>query len=395
MSWRGVSLVAGWQFTASLCFYTVFAATAFVREGFGVSLGVTGLTVTAVMLGYTALLFVTGAVTDAFGERPLLVYGLLALAAGMTFVAVAPTFPILLVALLCVGFAYATAMPATNRAAVHVAPPGREALAMNVKQVGVTAGSALAALLITRMATTDAAAVLGIVRFDWQAAFLAGAALAVVIAGLTAWRYEGKPGGGELSVPDVRSLLDDRSYRGLLVSGFFLGAAVFTTTSYVVPHVTDSVAATAGLGGAVLATTQVTGSLGRLVGGDLADRLPGVPTRGPALVLAGQALLSAVGFLGVVAASGETATWVAFGLLGLFILGFPGVYYATMTALVDDDEVGAATAGGQTALNAGGLLAPPLFGSVAGTLGYDVGWTALAALTTVAAVTIWLSIARS
>ncbi|WP_237560301.1 hypothetical protein [Halolamina sediminis] len=54
MSWRGVSLVSAWQFTASLCFYTVFAATAFVREGFGVSLGVTGLTVTAVMLGYTA-----------------------------------------------------------------------------------------------------------------------------------------------------------------------------------------------------------------------------------------------------------------------------------------------------------------------------------------------------
>ena len=109
MSWRGVSPVSGWQFTASLCFYTVFAATAFVREGFNVSLGVTGLTLTAMMLGYTALLFVTGAATDAFGERPLLVYGLLALSAGMTVVALSPSFPVLLVSLLFVGFAYATA----------------------------------------------------------------------------------------------------------------------------------------------------------------------------------------------------------------------------------------------------------------------------------------------
>ncbi|GAB7095446.1 hypothetical protein JCM30237_26000 [Halolamina litorea] len=394
MSWRGVSLVSGWQFTASLCFYTVFAATAFVREGFGVSLGVTGLTVTAMMLGYTALLFVTGAATDALGERPLLVYGLLALAAGMAFVALSPTFPVLLAALLFVGFAYATAMPATNRASVHVAPPGREALAMNVKQVGVTGGSAVAAILITRMATTDAAEVLGFVRFDWQAAFLVAAALAVVVAGVTAWRYEGKPGGGDLSTPDVRALLDDPSYRGLLISGLLLGAAVFTTTSYVVPHVTDSVAAAAGVGGAMLATTQLTGSAGRLVGGEVADRIPGTAVRGPAIVLAGQAALAGVGFVGVVFASGEAATWLAFGFLGVFVLGFPGVYYATMTAMVDDDEVGAATAGGQTALNTGGLVAPPLFGSVAETVGYDTGWTALAVLSGVAAVAIWLSIAR-
>ena len=394
MSWRGVSLVSGWQFTASLCFYTVFAATAFVREGFNVSLGVTGLTVTAMMLGYTALLFVTGAATDAFGERPLLVYGLLALAAGMAFVALSPSFPVLLVSLLFVGFAYATAMPATNRASINVAPPGREALAMNVKQVGVTGGSAVAAILITRMATTDAAAILRFVRFDWQAAFLAAAVLAVIVAGITAWRYEGKPASGQLSTPDVRSLLDDPSYRGLLLSGLLVGSAVFTTTSYVVPHVTDSVAATAGVGGAILATTQLTGSAGRLLGGEIADRIPGTAVRGPALVLAGQSALAAVGFVGVVLSGGETATWVAFGFVGIFVLGFPGVYYATMTAMVDDDEVGAATAGGQTALNTGGLIAPPIFGSVAETVGYDAGWTGLAVLSAIAAVAVWLSIAR-
>ncbi|MFD1566620.1 MFS transporter, partial [Halolamina litorea] len=258
----------------------------------------------------------------------------------------------------------------------------------------VTGGSAVAAILITRMATTDAAEVLGFVRFDWQAAFLVAAALAVVVAGVTAWRYEGKPGGGDLSTPDVRALLDDPSYRGLLISGLLLGAAVFTTTSYVVPHVTDSVAAAAGVGGAMLATTQLTGSAGRLVGGEVADRIPGTAVRGPAIVLAGQAALAGVGFVGVVFASGEAATWLAFGFLGVFVLGFPGVYYATMTAMVDDDEVGAATAGGQTALNTGGLVAPPLFGSVAETVGYDTGWTALAVLSGVAAVAIWLSIAR-
>lgn len=385
MSWRGVSLVTGWQLTASLCFYTIFAATAFVRDTFGVSRALTGLAVTAVMLGYTALLFGTGAAADAFGERPLMVYGLLALAAGTAFVGIAPTFPIMLLALVTVGLAYAAAMPATNRAAVVVAPEGREALAMNVKQVGVTVGSAIAALLVTRMGAT---------QYGWQAGFLVAAAVAVVVAGLTARRYEGEPGGGDLSFPDVRGLLDDPSYRGLVVSGLFLGAAVFTTTGYTVLHVTESVGAAAGVAGAVLATVQLTGSAGRLVGGELADRLPGRPERGPALVLTVQAALAAVGFLLVVAADSQLVSWAAFAFLGLFILGFPGVYYATMTALVDDDEVGAATAGGQTAINLGGLSAPPLFGLVVDATGYDTGWTLTAGLAAVAAVVVWLLILR-
>jgi ACS family hexuronate transporter-like MFS transporter len=385
MSWRGVSLVTGWQLTASLCFYTIFAATAFVRSTFGVSRALTGLAVTAVMLGYTALLFATGAAADAFGERPLMVYGLLALAGGTALVGLAPTFPVLLAALVLVGLAYAAAMPATNRAAMVVAPEGREALAMNVKQVGVTVGSAVAALLVTSIAAT---------RFGWQAGFLVAAAVAVLVAAVTAWRYEGKPGDGELSVPDVRGLLDDPAYRGLVVSGFFLGAAVFTTTGYVVLHVTESVGAAAGVAGAVLATVQLTGSAGRLVGGELADRLPGRPARGPALVLTAQAALSAAGFLAVVAADSTLVSWVAFGFLGLFILGFPGVYYATMTAVVDDDEVGAATAGGQTALNLGGLSAPPLFGLVVDATGYDTGWTITAGIAAVAAVVVWTMIAR-
>jgi ACS family hexuronate transporter-like MFS transporter len=409
MSWRGVGLVTGWQLTASLCFYTIFAATAFVRSTFGVSRALTGLAVTAVMLGYTLLLFGTGAATDAFGERPLMVGGLLALGFGMVCVATAPSFPLLLAALVFVGLAYASAMPATNRATVVVAPPGRQALAMNVKMVGVTVGSALAALLVTRAAASELGFEVGPLSLravglsgwelgplsaaGWQVGFLVAAVLAVLVAAATAWRYEGRPGDGDLTFPDVLGLADDPAYKGLVVSGFFLGAAVFTTTAYVVLHVTESVGAAAGVAGAVLAAVQLTGSAGRLLGGELADRVDGPPERGPALVLTAQAALAAVGFLAVALADSLLTAALAFPFLGLFILGFPGLYYATLTALVDDDEVGAATAGGQMSINLGGLFAPPLFGFVADTAGYDVGWTLAAVVAGVAAVVVWTMVA--
>ncbi|MFB6072785.1 MAG: MFS transporter [Halobacterium sp.] len=385
-SWRSVGLVTGWQLTASLAFYAIFASTAFVRDTFHVSRALTGVAITAVMLGYTVLLFGTGAAVDGYGEQPVMVVGLLGMAVGAVGVAWAPTFPLLLGALVVLGLAYATAMPATNRAIVAASPDGRRNLAMNVKQVGVTAGSGLSAVLVTGVAAT---------RFGWRAGFLVVAAVAVAVAAAFAVGYEGTTGSGALTVPDVRGLLDDPAYRGLVAAGFFLGAAVFTTTGYVVLHLTESVRVAAGFAGAVLAGVQVTGSVGRLLGGGLSDRLGGPPVRGPALVLTGQAALAAGCFLVVVAADAPLAAAAAFPLLGLFILGFPGVYYATMTALVDDDEVGAATAGGQTALNVGGLVAPPLFGLVADARGYDAAWTLVAGVAAVAAVLVWTRVANA
>jgi MFS family permease len=385
-SWRSVGLVTGWQLTASLAFYAIFAATAFVRDTFGVSRAMTGVAITAIMFGYTALLFGAGAAVDGYGEHPVMVVGLLGMAVGAVGVAYATTFPLLLVALVVLGLAYASAMPATNRAIVVAAPKGRRNLAMNVKQVGVTAGSGLGAVLITGIAAT---------QFGWRGGFLVVAAIAVAVAGAFALGYEGTTGSETLSLPDVRGLLDDRAYRGLVTAGFFLGAAVFTTTGYVVLHLTESVRVAAGFAGAVLAGVQVTGSAGRLVGGELADRIRGPPVRGPALVLTAQAALSAVCFLGIVVADAPLAAAAAFPLLGLFILGFPGVYYATMTAIVDDDEVGAATAGGQTALNLGGLAAPPLFGLVVDLQGYDAAWTLVAGVTVVAAVVLWTQVTRT
>jgi ACS family hexuronate transporter-like MFS transporter len=383
-SWRSVGLVAGWQLTASLAFYAIFAATAFVRDTFGVSRAMTGVAITAIMLGYTVLLFGAGAAVDGYGEQPVMVVGLLGMAVGAAGVAYAPTFPLLLVALVVLGLAYASAMPATNRAIVEAAPAGRRNLAMNVKQVGVTAGSGLAAVLVTGIAAT---------QYGWRAGFLVIAGVAVAIAVAFAVGYEGTTGSETLSLPDVRGLLDDAAYRGLVVSGFFFGAAVFTMTGYVVLHMTESVRVAAGFAGAVLAAVQVTGSAGRLLGGELADRIAGPPVRGSALVLTAQALLSAACFLVIVVADAPLAAAVAFPLLGLFMLGFPGVYYATMTAIVDDDEVGAATAGGQTSLNLGGLVAPPLFGLVVDWYGYDLGWTLAAGVAVLAGVVVWTRVA--
>jgi MFS family permease len=379
MGWRGVGLVSGWQLTASLCFYAIFAATAFVRESFAVSRTLVGVTVTAVMLGYTGFLFLTGAAVDGYGERPVMLSGLVVLAGGMVGVAVAPSYPVLLLALLVVGAGYASAMPSTNRAIIAVAPEGRRNLAMNVKQVGVTAGSGLSALLVTWLAAT---------RFDWQAGFVVAGGLALVVGAAFARGYRGTSGSGSLSAPDVRGLLDIGGYRILVAAGVFFGAVAFATTGYVVLYVTESIGLAAGFAGLALALVQVGGSASRLVGGAVADRLPHPAVQASAIVMVGQMVVAVGMYAAILAVESRLATAVAFGLLGFFVLGFPGIYYACLTAVVPNDSVGAATAGGQTAINAGALLAPPLFGFVVDTTSYAVAWLGVAACAVVAAVLV-------
>ncbi|WP_435196705.1 MFS transporter [Natronomonas sp. EA1] len=366
-AWRAVGAVSGWQAAASLCYYAVFAATTYFREAFGISRTLVGVLVTVTTLGYTLNLFPSGAFVDGFGEKRVMLAGLAALAAGTTAIALSPTFAVLLVAGLLLGMAYATAMPASNKGIVANAPAGSENLAMGLKQVGVTVGSGAASLVIAGVASVVA----------WQWGFGVIAVLALLYGIVFAVAYEGTGGVGELRVPDTRSLAGNRTYLLLAAAGFFIGATVFTTIGYTVLYVDEAVGASAAVAGVVLAVTQVTGSVGRIGAGGLADRVGGA--RGAATVTLAQAV-PAVGIYLLLARGAPSlpVAVVLFAGLGLTILGLTGVYYSTMGEVVASEEIGAATAGGQTALNAGGLVAPALFGVLADSVGYEAGWTVLA-----------------
>lgn len=381
-SWRTVGVVAGWQTAASLCYYSIFAATGFLRESFGLTESLVGVFLTAALLGYTVSLFPSGAAVDGYGEKPVMAVGLVALAAATVGVSFAPSYALLLVAGALLGVAYSVAMPGTNRGIVAGAPPGRSNLAMGLKQVGVTAGSGAASLLVTGVAAVAA----------WQVGFWVVAVLACVYAVGFAVVYGGKPGSGDLTWPELGGLRSNRAYVALVAAGFFVGAAIYSMLGYTVLYVEDVVGASVAVGGAVLAATQVVGSLGRIGAGTLADRLGGA--RGAATVALGQSVAAAGLFAVLVGVGGSLLVTVAvFVGLGVTIHGSTGVFYSCLSDVVADDDIGAATAGGQTALNAGGLLAPPAFGLVVEGPGYETAW-AFVAVVTVAGAALLFAVRR-
>ncbi|ADB61501.1 major facilitator superfamily MFS_1 [Haloterrigena turkmenica DSM 5511] len=373
--WRTVSLVTLWQVSASICYYTVFAATPFFRDEFGLSRFGVGLVVTALTLGYAVWLLPVGAVIDRFGEGRTLVVGLVGLGVGAALVAGAPTYPLLLAAAFGLGSTYATAIPGTNKAIYDAIAAGRQNLALGIKQVGVTAGSGISALLVTGLAGA----------LFWQAGFLIAAGSALVVAIIFAVCYRSAGEGGRAEYPDFRALSHNRPYRVLVAAGFFLGAALFTTTGYTVLYLEESIGASIAGGGVVLALVQLFGSVGRLAGGWLSDNLPGEPHVRIGAILIVQALAGALLFVVVAATATPVAAAVAFSALGFFVLGNTGVYYSYMATLVTADEMGGATAGGQLSLVAGSVVAPPAFGYLADSVGYRASWWLLAAGTALAA----------
>ncbi len=381
-SWRSVAVVTGWQTTASLCYYTIFAATGFLRDAFSLSEALVGVFLTATLLGNTLLLFPSGAAVDGLGEKRMMAAGLVVLAIAAVGVSLAPTFGFLLGAGILLGGAYSTSMPASNRAIVASSPTGQQGLAMGLKQVGVTAGSGAASLLITGIAT--------IATWEvgfWIVAILAGGYTLGFLA-----LYDGSHGSGEFSLPDLSRLRANRAYVLLVASGLFVGASIFSMLGYTVLYVQDVTNASVAAGGIVLAVTQVTGSVSRIGAGNLADRLGGAS--GAATVAVGQMALGAVLF--AVIASGDWPLPVVvllFAGLGLSIHGSTGVYYSCLSELVDADDIGGATAGGQTAINIGGIVAPPLFGLLIETSGYGIGWALLAG-TTLAATVLLVAVRR-
>ena len=374
--WRTVSLITLWQVAASICYYAVFAATPFFRDAFGLSRFEVGLVVTGLTLGYAVFLLPLGAATDRYGERRTLVLGLLGLAAGVVLVAGAPSYALLLCAVFVLGSAYGTAIPGTNKAVFDSIDTGRQNTAIGIKQVGVTAGSGISALLVTGLAAAA----------FWQAGFLIAGVLAIVVALAFFVLYEGTADGEGGTVPEFRRLASNSPYRALTAAGFFLGAALFTTTGYTILYIEESVGASVVFGGYVFAFVQLFGSMGRVLTGWLADVLPGEQRFRITMILIGQTVASAGLFVVVSVTSTPVASGIAFSALGFFVLGNTGIYYSCMATLVPADEMGGATAGGQLALITGALVAPPVFGRLADVFGYQASWLFLAIGSAIAGV---------
>lgn len=351
--------------------FSVFAAELIVA--FGVERWQVGALVTAT--GLTGALFspVFGRVTDRIGAFAA-TGGTLALGfVGLSLIASAPTYIVLLGVAILTGIPQGWSNPATNALIVDNIPAGERGVVTGIKQSGVQAGTFLGGLLLPLLAGL----------WDWRLAI--AAFLVFPFAGLVAMR-------GRRSAPRThRGAVDatgsvPHSVRWIAVYGTISGLGTSAMFTFLPLFAEESEGWTATQAGWLIAGVGLLGVVARIGWGSVSERLLG---HGRTLrVLALETMVSA-GLLAL-AAFDVLPSWVLVPAAMLFAAG--GIAWNAVGMLAIMDYSPPELVGRGTGLVLLGFLlgigtGAPLMGLSVDRLGvYGPGWLGVTGLFVVCAV---------
>lgn len=265
--WVVLAVGAAAQATTAAYFMGLAAVTPALRAHYDLDITGVGAMLGAVSVGLVATMIAWGGAADRFGERGVMVVGLVGAAAALTAAAVVPG-PVAAGVLLAVaGASGASVNAASGRAVLTWFPAERRGFAMAVRQTSVPIGAALAAVTLpTVAATAGIPAVFGALA---AACLVAAIAVGIWVREPPACTARTAPG----ARAGFRTVLGDRRLQRLSLAGFLLVVPQFLGTTLFVEVLHDGAGVTLALAGALLALTQVLGGAGRIATGAWSDRV--------------------------------------------------------------------------------------------------------------------------
>jgi len=306
-------------------------------------------------------------------------------ASGLALGALGHVWSAVLSALL-IGFAYGPSPVASSHILARLTPPSWMNLVFSAKQTGVPIGTGLSGLLLPTLA----------LALGWQGAALAVAlvCLAIALAVQPLHRrldVERDPARSLFALSNfvgaLRLVLGDPEMRRLSIISFAYAGMQTILSAFLVTYLADRLSMAIVLAGFVLAISQASGAVARVIWGFTADRGGIDPVRLLAALGIGMSLLALVtAFLSpdwpfalivvVCAAFGATAA------------GWNGVFLAQLARLAPG-RVSEAAGGSHFATFGGVMVLPPIFSLILAVTGsYAVGFASTAALTCAGGV--WL-----
>ena len=346
------------QALGTMAVLTIPAIAPAAAAALGVAPGFVGGQIALVYLAATLSSLGAGSLVAGLGPWRTSQVAMLLAALGALLASI-PRLTALVFGSVAIGLAYGLLNPASSDLLARHAPPARRNLVFAIKQTGVPVGGVAAGLIAPPLALAAGwAAPLWLVA---GTALLLAAASQPARAGWDADRPR-TAGSSWRLLGGFRLLGASPALPWLTAASFFFSAVQLSVVAFLVVVLVEE----AGLGlvtaGAVLAASQVSGAVGRILWGAVADRL-----RDGLLVLLGVAGLMAAGSVAVTALS---AAWPvplmagAFMLLGATAVGWNGVYLSEVARLSPAHAVGAVTGSAMCVTFAGVVVGPALFSAL-------------------------------
>jgi MFS family permease len=336
----------------------------FLRSHYHLSLGETGVLISASLAGSVVSLVPWGYGTDRFGERAALVAGIGGCGAALLGAATAHGFWSLLGLLVLAGILGASVQSSSGRAVMAAFPPAQRGLALGIRQTAIPIAGFAAALTLPHVARAST---------GWGFATLGIACVvAAGVGGAVIRDVPVRDGGEQVDRP----LRDRRLWRIALGSALVV-APQMCLVGFTVLLLHDHRGLTTGHAAAVLAAVQLLGIVGRIASGRWSD-VAGSRI-GPLRVIA---LADAV--LVVAAAVALDAPLAVFLPLlvvaGALSMSWNGLAFAAAIELAGHRRSGVAIGLQQSVLNAFGAVYPGLFGVLVAATTWRAGIVAVAVL---------------
>ncbi|SFE55883.1 MFS transporter [Alteribacillus iranensis] len=337
-----------------------------------------GMLPAALFLGQIAASIPSGLLVDRIGSRALLLQ--LSLCLGLSFIVATMTssFILLLLILVIGGIGYGSMHPTSNLGILHWFETRSRGTAMGIKQMGVTAGSALAAIILVPLAAS----------FGWRPVVF-GASLLLVAIGLVSFlRFQDGPGfkktkKGEKKETGKAFLKMTKNRTLLALSSGAIGLTIAQTSlnTYVIIYANQVLGISIALAAALLVIAEVGGSIGRIGWGMISDRLF---NGNRMIILMMTALISSIAAVCIALFKpGVPFLFLAIVIFffGLGCSGFNGLWMNAATEIVPPKQAGLSSGFSLSVGSWGMVIGPPLFGFIVDMTGsFTLGWYILAVI---------------
>lgn len=379
--------------TLAIQIYVAFVASApavlapLIASDLGIAPSLIGVFVGLVYAGAMAGSLAGGEFIARFGAIRVSQGAVLLSMGGLAMIALLPAAAVALLvgaaALMGVGYGPITA--ASSELLARTTPPERMALTFSIKQTGVPAGAALAGAVMPALA----------LAVGWRAAFLAAAALGVVVvAGSEPTRRAldlRNPDRKVLSVAAIfaplRLIFRTPAILKLSLTGAVYAAVQSCLTTFLVVYFADAIGWNVIAAGLALTCASVAAVPGRLFWGAVADR-----TRQALRVLA---IVGGIACASGLALAASGPGWPVMLLLAITVvygasaIGWNGVQVSEVARRAPPGTAGSMVGASGFLTFSGVMLGPFAFAAIVGaTNSYRMGFLACAAASGLAALAV-------
>lgn len=348
-----------------------------------------GLLPAGLFLGQALASIPAGFLVDRLGSRRLLLA--LSLCLGINFIAstLLTNFATMLIFVVLGGLGYGAMHPVSNRGIIYWFSQKQRGTAMGIKQMGVTLGSALSAVVLLPIATS----------FGWRTAVICASFLLILTGFVSFFRYRDSKNapqtkeGHQLGqfYRSMWKMLHNKPLLLVSLSALGLNGAQMCLNTYLVLFAYEKMGISLVLSGLLLVISEACGSVGRVAWGVISDRFFKGERISIIMIIT---IFSAITSSTMAFLPEETPFSILVlitAVFGFAVSGFNGIWMNLASELVPPEQAGISSGLSITIGSIGVMVAPPMFGLMVDITGsYSWGWLFITGLLSIVFVILFV-----